>query len=320
MSADDERRASPFWGQLFESSGPKIGLTLSSGGAKGIAHIGVLKVLEEAQVPVHILAGTSMGGVVAAIYAAGRSADEIAALAHSLRLFDITQRDRTGWGLVSQDKIANLLREALGGDLTFAQLKLPLALVAADVETGEEVVIREGSVVEGVLATTALPIVFPPLRWQGRRLVDGGVLNPVPFDVVRAMGADRVIAVNTLRDASDTLEIGEPPGGRGAEALVRLLLYRTRWAPLINVAERSLDIMGRELVKLRMQQSPPDLMIEVMLKQVRLFDLDQVDVCLEAGEEAARQHLSELVELCEESLPSRWVRLWRSAINRRENQ
>jgi NTE family protein len=320
MSADDGHRVSPFWAKLFESSGPQIGLALSGGGAKGIAHIGVLKVLEETQVPVHILAGTSMGGVVAAIYAAGRSADEIAGIAHSLRLFDITQRDRTGWGLASQDKIANLLREALGGDLTFAQLKLPLALVAADVETGEEVVIREGSVVEGVLATTALPIVFPPLRWQGRRLIDGGVLNPVPFDVVRKMGADRVVAVNTLLDASDTLEVGNPPGGRGAEALVRLLLYRTRWAPLINVAERSLDIMSRELVKLRMQQSPPDLMIEVILKKVRLFDLDQVDVCLEAGEKAARQHLSELIGLCEESLPSRWVRWWRSATSRRENQ
>jgi predicted acylesterase/phospholipase RssA len=80
------------------------------------------------------------------------------------------------------------------------------------------------------------------------------------------------------------------------------LLYRTRWSPLINVAERSADIMGRNLTELRMQQSPPDLMIEVMLKKVRLFDLDQVDVCLEAGEEAARQHLSELIELRDESL------------------
>jgi NTE family protein len=316
MSADDGRRASQFFGKLSKQRDAKIGLALSGGGAKGIAHIGVLQVLEEAQVPVHMLAGTSMGGIVAAIYAAGRSAAEIAEIARSLRLFDITQRDRTGWGLVSQDKIANLLQEALGGDRTFAQLKLPLALVAADVETGEEVVIREGSVVEGALATTALPIVFPPLRWRDRRLIDGGVLNPVPFDVVRQMGADRVIAVNTLQDASDMLEVGNPPGGRGAEALVRLLLYRSRWAPLINVAERSLDIMGRELVKLRMQQSPPDLMIEVMLKKVRLFDLDQVDVCLEAGEEAARQRLSELIGLRKEPLLSRWTRQWRSVIKR----
>jgi len=289
----------------------KIGLALSGGGAKGIAHIGVLKVLEEAHVPVHMLAGTSMGGVVAAVYAAGRPAAEIEQLARSLRLLDIAQRDRTGLGLLGQDKMAGRLREALGGDLTFDQLKLPLALVAVDLETGEEVVIREGSVVEGVLATTALPIVFPPLRWRGRLLVDGGVLNPIPFDVARQMGADRVIAVHTLHDLSDVLEVEPPPGGHNPEAIIRLLLYRSRWTPLLNISERSTGIMSRKLVEQRMREAPPDLMIEVPLKGVGLFGLDQVDVCLMAGEEAARQHLSELIALRDTPLPSRWTRWWR---------
>ncbi len=288
----------------------QIGLALSGGGAKGIAHIGVLKVLEEAHVPVHMLAGTSMGGVVAAVYATGRPAVEIERLARSLRLLDIVQRDRTGLGLLGRDKIAQRLRKALGGDPTFDQLKLPLALVAVDLETGEEVVIHEGSVVEGVLATTALPPVFPPLRWQNRLLIDGGVLNPVPFDVVRRMGADRVIAVHTLHDLSDVLETEPVPGGRGPEAIIRLLLYRSRWTPLVNISERSLGIMSRKLVEQRMQEAPPDLMIEVPLKGVGLFDLDQVDACLKAGEEAARQHLPELIELRDRPLPSRWTRWW----------
>ena len=288
----------------------QIGLALSGGGAKGIAHIGVLKVLEEARIPVHMVAGTSMGGVVAAIYAAGRSAAEIEQLLRSLRLIDIAQRDRTGLGLLSQGKIASRLREVLGGDLTFDQLKLPLALVAVDLETGEEVVIRDGSVVEGVLATTALPIIFPPLRWNGRWLVDGGMLNPLPFDVVRRMGADRVIAVHTLHDLSDILETEPPPGGHGAEAIIRLLLYRSRWTPLLNVSERSMGIMSRKLIEQRMRESPPDLMLEVPLKGVGLFDLDQVDVCLRAGEETARQHLSELIGLRDMPLPSRWTRWW----------
>jgi len=290
----------------------QVGLALSGSGAKGIAHIGVLKVLEEAQFPVHMLAGTSMGGVVAAIYAAGRSAAEIEQFARSIRLLDIAQRDRTGLGLLGQDKMAGYLREALGGDLAFDQLQLPLALVAVDLETGEEVIIREGSVVEGVLATTALPIVFPPLRWQGRLLVDGGVLNPVPFDVVRQMGADRVVAVYTVHDLPDVLEVEPPPGGRGVEAVVRLLLYRSRWTPLLNVSERSLSIISDKLVEQRLQEAPPDLMIEIPLKGVGLFDLDQVDTCLKAGEVAARQHLSELLELRDTPLPSRWTRWWQS--------
>ena len=286
----------------------KIGLALSSGGAKGIAHIGVLKALEEAHIPVRMLAGTSMGGVVAAVYAAGRSAGEIEQFARSLRLLDIAQRDRTGLGLLGQDKLASLLREALGGDLTFAQLKLDLALVAVDLETGEEVIISDGSVVEGVLATAALPIVFPPLRWRGRLLVDGGLLNPVPFDVVRQMGADCVVAVHARHDLSDVLEIEPPPRGRGAEALIRLLLYRSHRTPLLRVSERSLGIMTRKLVEQRWQDAPPDLMIDVPLKGVGLLDLDQVDVCLMAGEEAARQHISELVELRDTPPPSRLAR------------
>ena len=290
----------------------QIGLALSSGGARGLAHIGVLKVLEEAKIPVHMLAGTSMGGVMAAAYAAGRSAAEIEQLARSLRLLDIAQRDHTGMGLLGQDKIASRIREALGGNLTFDQLNLPLALVAVDLETGEEVILREGSVVEAVLATAAVPAIFPPRRWQGRWLVDGGVLNPVPFDVVRRMGADRVIAVHTLHDLSDVLETGPPPRGRGAEAVIRLLLYRSRWTPLLNISERSQGIMSRKLVEQRMRDAPPDLMIEVPLRGVGLLDLDQVDVCLRAGEEAARLHISELIGLRDTPLPSRWPRWWQA--------
>jgi NTE family protein len=287
-------------------------LALSGGGARGIAHVGVLKVLEEAQVPVHMLAGTSMGGIVAAAYAAGRSAAEIEQSFCSLRLLDIVRRDRTRMGLLGHDKIADRLREVLGGDLTFDQLKLPLALTAVDLETGEEVIIREGSVVEGLLATAALPVVFPPMRWRDRLLVDGGVLNPVPFDVVRQMGADRVIAVYTRHDLSGRPGAETAPAGRGAESIIRLLMYRAPWTPLTDVAERSAAIVSRALVEQRLRQSPPDLMIEVMLKGVGLFDLDQVSKCLKAGKEAARQHLPELAELRDATLPGRLTRWWRS--------
>jgi len=259
-----------------------------------------------------MLAGTSMGGIVAAAYAAGLSSAEIEQLFRSLRLLDIVQRDRTGMGLLSQNKMAHRMREALGGDPTFEQLELPLALVAVDLETGEEVIIREGSVVEGLLATSAVPILFPPARWQGRLLIDGGALNNLPFDVARQMGADRVIAVYTRPDLSDKMGANTPPGGRGPEAAIRMLLHRSRWAPLVEVAERSASITGRKLIEQRMQQSPPDLTIDVPLKGIGLLDMDQVDTAIKAGEEAARQCLPELLALRDTPLPSRWARWWRS--------
>ncbi|MEA3341765.1 MAG: patatin-like phospholipase family protein, partial [Chloroflexota bacterium] len=183
--------------------------------------------------------------------------------------------------------------------------------VAVDLETGEEVVIREGSVVEGLLATSAVPVVFSPVRWQGRLLVDGGVLNNAPFDIARQMGADRVIAVHTIHDLSGEIGVEPPPVGSGAEAIVRMVLRRAPWAPIIEVAERSSGITSRKLVEQRMRETPPDLMIEVMLKGVGLFDLDQVDTGVEAGEEAARQCLPELLDLCDTSLPKRMTHWWR---------
>lgn len=295
----------------------KIGLALSGGGAKGLAHIGVLKVLEENRVHVHMLAGSSMGGVVAAVYAAGRSAAEIEQTARSLRLLDIVQRDRSGLGLMGHGKMARLVREVLGGDLSFDQLKLPLALTAVDLESGEEVVIREGPVVDAVLATTAVPLVFPPVEWRGRLLVDGGLLNQVPFDVARHLGADRVIAVHTVYDLAGKAGGESPPGGGGAEAFIRLLLHRTRWAPMIDVMERSQSIVSRRMVEQRMQHTPPDLVIEVMLKGVGLFDLDQVARCVGAGEEACREHLPELIELRDRRAPSRVGRWLRSLLRTR---
>ncbi len=299
----------------------RIGLALSGGGAKGFAHIGVLKVLEEAQIPVHVLTGTSMGGVVAAIYAAGNPAAEIERIARSLRLLDIVQRDHTGLGLIGQGKIAKRLREALGGDLTFDQLRLPLALVATDLETGEEVVIHEGPVVEAMLATMAVPILFPPVKWRNRLLVDGGLLNQVPFDVVRQMAGGgaptRVIAVHILHGFSSRLvEPTACESRRGAESVLRLLIRRSRWAPMFEVAERSYAIIRSKQVERLMLQEPPDLMIEITLNGVGLLDLDRVDVCVEAGERAARRHLPELLELRDAPPPSRLARWWSAVTGR----
>ncbi|TET49026.1 MAG: hypothetical protein E3J64_10240 [Anaerolineales bacterium] len=288
----------------------KVGVALSGGGARALAHIGVLKVLEELQVPIDMLAGTSMGGIIAALRAAGRSAAEIEELAGSLRLLDIVQWDKSGLGLLGRSKTENLLHEILGGDPTFDELEVPLALSAVDLERGEEVTLREGSVVEAVLATSALAAIFPPTNWHGRLLVDGAVLNPVPFDAVRRMGADRVIASNTFHDLSDVLGTEEAAEGQGGSAAMRLLLRRSRVALVMRILERSMSIQSEALIAHKMRENPPDLMIEIPLR-IGIFELDKAQETIVEGEKAARRHTDTLVGIRDSVLLRPWVRWWR---------
>jgi NTE family protein len=248
-------------------------------------------------------------------------------MARSTRLLNILQHDRSGLGLIGTGKMAVLLREALGGDLTFEQLQRPLALLATDLRTGEEVIMREGPVVEAILATIAIPFLFPPVEWRGRLLADGGILNQVPFDVVREMGNEtdgpkgtqdpvRVVAVYAFRDLCCEPEGQATSDKRGTETIIRLLIRRSRWGPMIDMVERSQNIMIRKLVAQRMQQSPPDLLIEVIVNSVGLLDLDRLDVCLEAGTEAARRHLPELIALRDAPPPGLLARWWHAVTDK----
>jgi predicted acylesterase/phospholipase RssA len=146
-------------------------------------------------------------------------------------------------------------------------------------------------------------------------LVDGGLLNQVPFDIVRQMGAKagtpiRVIAVHTPPPFPDKLGDETPCDRHGPESIVHLLIRRSRWAPMIEVAERSYNITQRSQVEQLLKQSPPDLMIEIALGGVSLLDLDQVDACIKAGEQAARQRLDELIELRDAPPPGLLARWW----------
>jgi NTE family protein len=262
-----------------------------------MAHIGALQALEGAKIPIDMLAGTSAGGVVSALYAAGHSAAGIRDIVGSIRLLDIVQRGPGGPGLLGRQKTARLLVDVMGGDITFADLKVPLGLVAVDIDTAEEVVIREGSVIEGVLATTAVPGIFPPQPWRGRYLVDGGVTNPLPCDVIRDMGAERVVAVNTTGRFPGACTSSGASHISASGPLMHTLLRQTRWNQVLDVLESSICIMTDVLSKQRIRACPPDVTIEIVLENVGAFDLSKLDVCMRAGEEATRAHMSELKAL-----------------------
>lgn len=184
---------------------PKVGLALSGGAARGLAHIGVLKALEEESIPIDMISGTSAGALVGACYAKEKKAKALEELALGVdwkrmaHLIDLNLI--LLWkGFVQGQKVKSFLRSIIG-DVRFKDLQIPLAIVATDVDSMEEIVIKEGSVIEAVRASISLPAVFTPMKWNNRFLIDGGVVNPLPADVARNMGADIVIAVNTLRVA-----------------------------------------------------------------------------------------------------------------------
>nr|WP_132770309.1 patatin-like phospholipase family protein [Tepidibacillus fermentans] len=174
---------------------PKIGLALGSGGARGLAHIGVLRVLEEHNIPIDYISGSSMGSLVGALYANGNDLNMLEKLAIHLKRKYWVDFSVSKLGLVSGEKIKELIRILTHGK-NIEDLSIPLAIVATDIENGERVVFREGPIFQAVRASISIPGIFVPETVNGRILVDGGVIDRVPVHAVRDMGADFVIAVD----------------------------------------------------------------------------------------------------------------------------
>jgi len=195
----------------------KIGLALGGGAARGLAHIGVLEVLEKEDIPVDMIAGTSAGAIVGALYAQGKSAGRIKELALDTgwrRLVSLVDLTLPRSGFIEGTRIKNLLKSIMG-DIDFSELKIPLSCVATDILNGEEVVISDGPVLEAVRASISIPVIFTAVKWRDRYLVDGGLVNPVPVGTVREMGADFVIAVNVIPPIGVRLQPAKetkPPG------------------------------------------------------------------------------------------------------------
>ena len=257
--------------------------SLSGGGARGLAHIGVLNVLEREGIPVDFLAGTSMGGVIAAGYAAGLSAEfmeqEALRMGQWRNLIALMDRSLPRLGLFEGQKVQEYLTGHLG-NITFDELKIPLALVAVDLETGEEVILRSGRVVDAVRATISLPGVFAPFRLDGRLLVDGGVLNNLPADVVRGMGADVVIAVDVSIGFDGLPSLLEAQGQR---------LPLTQIPLIIETLRRTVGIMEGWISAQKLAEAKPEVLIKPELSDdFSLFaGFNQAAECIAAGEEAA---------------------------------
>jgi len=259
---------------------PSIGLALGGGFARGLAHIGVLKVLDEEKIPIHFIAGTSVGALIGAVYAAGASPKDMAEFAAKVRLKDFARWTVSRLGFASNDRMTGMLQRCLKVK-TFEELRVPLAVVATEFASGEPVVFRSGDLIGPVRASCAYPGMFLPVTLNGKTLVDGMLAYSVPTTPLRQMGAERVVAV----------------------------YLKAHWA---NAgAPRSVfDVIGQcfSIAQTRMcglWQADADIVLEPDVAAFSYDSFDRAAELVRAGEQAARRALPRIREwMCQPALLS----------------
>ncbi len=285
-----------------------IGLALGGGGAKGNAHIGVLRVLEQEGFRVRAIAGTSFGGIVACFYAAGFSPDEIQKAFTEVDQARLYGRDSTERpALLGLSRVRQWLKRTLG-DRTFAEARIPCAVTAVDIRTSREVVIRDGLLRHGILCTVALPGIFPAFLKEGLELVDGGLVNPIPVSVARSLAPSLPVVAVTL-----TAPMGQPPRSVPLPFMPSLpgpladRLSQLRISQAMDVFLRSIDIGGRQIAELRFRLEKPDVIIRPDVGEIGVLDQVDVSEVVQLGEAATRAALPDLRRAA--SWPARLRRL-----------
>jgi len=257
---------------------PKIALVLGGGAARGFAHVGVIRALEQEKVPIDLIVGTSVGSLIGAIYAYDMSSMELEWTAFLLdrdSIFDYGFLSAfTGMGVAKGDKLEEFVKsKVLVANIE--DLKIPFAAVATDLNRGTRVVLDKGSVAKAVRASSAIPGVFPPVDHQGKTLVDGGVIDNIPVSAAREKGADIVIAVDI------------------SENVINYNITN-----LLDVMLQSITIMGAENAKIKKREA--DILIAPKIGDVGMLDFTQKKRCMLAGIEATQKMMPELRAKIEE--------------------
>jgi len=261
---------------MTELKRPKIGLALGSGSAKGLAHIGVIKVLEENNIPIDFIAGSSIGAMIGGAYASGLSIKEIEAIALSTnwrKVFFVLFEPKLRQGLIGGEKVKKFIESYIDGK-DFKDCKIPFVAVATDLRTGEAVILDKGKMASAIRASVSIPLVFKPVKINGRTLADGGLSAPVPVEIVKSMGADMVIAVNLDKHYCDKK-------------------YKPGW---YNIVNDSLNILRHHLAHLNMEKA--DIIIDINTGKSSWYKFVNGQDKILAGEEATKiilPHLKELI-------------------------
>lgn len=287
LYADDEPRAIHQLARRITQR--QVGLALSSGNARGMAHIGVLKVLREENIPLDFIVGTSAGALFGAMYAAGRSIEEMTEFALKVRLeynfltgfrnWDFSLPPR--WGLIKGNMFLKQLQR-LFPEETFEGLQIPFAAVAADMISGEEIIFERGPLAEALRASMSVGGFLEPARHEGRLLIDGGAVNPVPVQVLTERGMNITIVSNVIPTLHERVR-----WKRGQ-------LEKDR-ATLVDILLNEREIMEGEIIRARMP--PVDVLIQPDVARYHVRQYDKAAEIIRAGEEAARLHIPQIRKL-----------------------
>ncbi|MDO8260067.1 MAG: patatin-like phospholipase family protein [Candidatus Magasanikbacteria bacterium] len=259
----------------------KIGLALGGGGARGLAHLGVLKVLRREGIKIDYICGVSMGSIIGALFALGLDLDEIEKeiLKYNrktklIRMADIRFFSKNS--MLKGVKPYKFIEQFINAEAVFSDAKVPFTIVATDLNTGDEAVLKRGNILEAVKASSCVPGIFPPVKIGTDYYIDGGVVNPTPVDVTKEMGADIVIAVDLI--VRKKVEITKPN--------------------IFNTLMRSYDIIRAQAVKFKMSQiGDAMILIEPNIGGiVDSFKFDNMDRFIKAGEEATEEMLPEILK------------------------
>lgn len=282
-----------------------IALALGGGGARGAAHLGVLRVLEDEGFRVRAVAGTSIGAIVGTLYARYRNAEEVTRVIQS-----VDQSRLYGWplsegpGLLGVRGVHEFLAQHLG-ELTFDQLAIPCAAVAVDLNSNREIVLQQGRVVDAVMGSIAVPGLFPPKKYNEYLLIDGGTLDPVPVRAARALAPHLpVVAVSLMPplDAPKTpLSLPIPVPEPLVQQIARLNITQA-----VRIFVDAIDIGQRQMTELRLQVDRPDVLIRPEVVSINLLDRVDIPEVAGRGEMAARRSLPALRRAV-----SWQARLWR---------
>lgn len=257
---------------LRSPSRPKIALVLGGGAARGFAHIGVIRALEQEQIPIDMIVGTSVGSLIGAVYAADANSFELEWSAFELTKDDLLDYGLfsavTGMGLAKGERLEAFVKKKVKAE-NIEQMKIPFAAVAVDLNRGTEVVIDSGPVAKAVRASSAIPGVFQPVSHMGKLLVDGGVIDNIPVSVAKARGADIVIAVDISENVTNFAI-----------------------SNLADVLLQSVNIMFAENVRTKKREA--DIIISPSVGDVAMLDFSQKKRCMDAGIEAGKAAIPQI--------------------------
>ncbi len=279
---------------------------LGGGGARGGAHIGVLRVLRDAGYSPDIIVGTSMGALIAVLTAAGVSLTEIEDILCSADLARVIYPDRAGRGLIGSDRIRALLERHLGS-AELQDLNPRIAVMATDLRKHQRILIDGGPAVTAVLASIAVPGLFPPVEWKDCLLVDGGVLDNVPTQAAYQLGARSLIAVD-VGGGEWNVDFALQNVGALSKQISRALYWLlglSHRRPVFDVWVQSAMLVHEAITACQLSQFPPDILIRPALDGIGLFSMERIPEAIRAGESAGRDVQREIERLTRRVLPRR---------------